>query len=82
MHEKLQLSKEEVRVVKMLRNENFESLKVLKRNGKIDIIEGIEKIKDAKKIIDLLKQYEFQNLEIKQNNGRIVHINRTVREKQ
>lgn len=81
MKEKL-LTDKEIRVVEMLRNENFESLKVLKRNGNIDIIEGIEKIKDAKKIVDLLKQYEFQNLEIKQNNGRIVHINRTVREKQ
>ncbi|WP_010180412.1 hypothetical protein [Aquimarina agarilytica] len=81
MKQKL-LTDKEIRVVEMLRNENFESLKVLKRNGKIDIIEGIEKIKDTKKIVDLLKQYEFQNLEIKQNDGRIVHINRTVREKQ
>lgn len=69
----------EERVLEFLRNKKFSSIKVIKNKGTIDIIEGLEKIRDNKKIIEILNQHSYQNIEIIQSQNKIVHINRTVR---
>ena len=68
-------------MIQMIRNEKFQSLKIIKRNGRIDMIEGVEHIEEKQRIVDILKQHNYQNIEIKQSDGRIVHINRTVKTK-
>ena len=75
------LTPEELQVISILRVDKFQFVKIIKRNGKIDLIEGIEEIKTKEKIVQILKQHDYQNIEIKQASGRIVHINRTVRTK-
>ena len=75
------LSIEETQIIEMIRNEKFQSLKIIKRNGRIDMIEGVERIEEKQRIVDILKQHNYQNIEIKQSDGRIVHINRTVKTK-
>ncbi|GAK75680.1 hypothetical protein JCM19296_1272 [Nonlabens ulvanivorans] len=65
----------------MTRNQKFQSLRIVKRDGRIDMIEGVERIEDRTKIVDILKQHDYQNIEIKQSDGRIVLINRTVKTK-
>ncbi|GER59631.1 hypothetical protein ULMA_17390 [Patiriisocius marinus] len=74
-------SPEELQLIKMTRNQKFQSLRIVKRNGRIDMIEGVERIEDRTKIVDILKQHDYQNIEIKQSDGRIVLINRTVKTK-
>ncbi len=73
------ISLTEERVLEFLRNKKFSSIKVIKNKGAIDIIEGLEKIRDNKKIIEILNQHSYQNIEIIQSQNKIVHINRTVR---
>ncbi|MBC3844969.1 hypothetical protein H8K90_01135 [Winogradskyella echinorum] len=74
-------SPEELRLIEMTRNQKFQSLRIVKRDGRIDMIEGVERIEDRTKIVDILKQHDYQNIEIKQSDGRIVLINRTVKTK-
>ena len=75
------LSEEEVKVITMLRKKTFESIKVTKRNGRIEMIESTERVEQRTRIVDLLKEHNYQNIEIKQNDGRIVLINRTIKNK-
>lgn len=74
-------SPEELQLIEMTRNQKFQSLRILKRDGRIDMIEGVERIEDRTKIVDILKQHDYQNIEIKQSDGKIVLINRTVKTK-
>lgn len=73
------LTNKEKQVLATIRNKNYFSVKVIKSNGEIDIIEGVEKIRDDDKINEILKEHSYQNLEIIQTSNKIVHINRTVR---
>ncbi len=77
----MNLSKEEKQVLKMLRQQAFESIKVTQRNGRIDMIESTQRIEERTKFVDILKEHDYQNIEIKQNDGRVVYINRTIRTK-
>lgn len=74
-----ELTTEEEQVIDTLRNDNYCTIKILKNKGEIDIIEGVEKIRDNDQIKEILNQYSYQNIEIIQTKNRIVHINRTVR---
>ena len=75
------LSLEEQQLIQMIRNNKFQSLKVIKKNGKIDMLEGVERIEKRMRIVDVLNQHDYQNIEIKQANGVIVSLKRTVRTK-
>lgn len=75
------LSTEELKLIEMARNDNYQSLKIVKRNGRIDIIESTERIVQRKRIIDILNEHNYQNIEIKRAEGRVVAINRTVKTK-
>lgn len=75
------LSRDELQVLLILRSENYQSVKVTKKDGAIDIIEGTERIYGKDKLIDILKQHDYQNIEIKKVNGKVVLMNRTVKTK-
>lgn len=75
------LSKDELEVLSVVRSNDFQSIKITKKNGEIDMIEGVERIEGERKIVDLLKEGKYQNIEVKQSNGKVVCINRTVRKK-
>lgn len=73
---------DESSLIEIIRTKNFESIKIKMKDGKIDIIEGTEKIAlKNKKIVDLLKDEDFQNIELKQESGKVVCIHRTVKKK-
>jgi hypothetical protein len=76
-----ELSSSEIQVLEMIRNKRFLSIKLIIKNGEVDVIEGLERLDTGERIIDMLKQHDFQNLEIKQSNGRIVCVNRIFRKK-
>lgn len=75
------LSSAEIQVLKMIRDKRFLSIKLIIKNGEVDVIEGLERLQTGGRIIDMLKQHDFQNLEIKQSNGKIVCVNRIYRKK-
>lgn len=77
----LELSPSEIQVLEMIRNRRFLSIKLIIKNGEVDVIEGLERLDTGERIIDVLKQHDFQNLEIKQSHGKIVCVNRTIRKK-
>ena len=51
------------------------------KDGRIDLIEGIEHIYKQTRIIDLLKEGRYQDIELKQENGKVVHVKRTTKRK-
>ena len=75
------LSPEEVEVLDAVRQKDFQSIKITKKNGEIDMIEGMQRLEGQQKIVDLLKQGKYQNIEVKQSNGKVVCIQRTIRKK-
>ncbi|TGV03581.1 MerR family transcriptional regulator [Flavivirga rizhaonensis] len=75
------LSKDEIQVLLIIRGKNFQSIKITKKNGEIDMIEGTERISEQNRIIDILKQHDYQDIELKQANGKLVYITRTVKTK-
>lgn len=75
------LSSAEIQVLDMIRNKRYLSIKLVIKNGEIDVIEGLERLQTGGRIVDMLKQHDFQNLEIKQSNGKIVCVNRIFRKK-
>ncbi len=77
----LGLSPSEIQILETIRSKRFLSIKLIIKNGEVDIIEGLERIQTGERIMDVLKQHDFQNLEIKQSNGKIVCVNRIFRKK-
>lgn len=81
MSNKSDLNKNEDKVLKMIRDSKYHSITVIKRDGKIEMLESIERISEQTRIIDILKDHNYQNIELKQANGKIVCLNRTVKTK-
>lgn len=75
------VSRAEQKTLELLRNENFHSVKVIKRGGKLDRAESQQHVNTSKRVIDIMKDAEFQDIEIKQESGKAVHINRVVKTK-
>ena len=75
------LTREEIEVLHAVRQKDFQSIKITKKNGEIDMIEGMQRIEGQQRIVDLLKQGKYQNIEVKQSNGKVVCIHRTIRKK-
>lgn len=76
-----ELSPQEAEVLDAVRQKDFQSIKITKKNGEIDMIEGMQRLEGQQKIVDLLKQGKYQNIEVKQSNGKVVCIQRTIRKK-
>lgn len=75
------LNEHENRALNMIRDSKYHSITIIKRDGKIEMLESIERISEQTRIIDILKDHNYQNIELKQANGKIVCLNRTVKTK-
>lgn len=75
------LSADEIQVMLIIRTDNFQSIKITKKDGQIDLIEGTERLFDSDRILDILKEHSYQNIELKQANGKIVSASRTFKTK-
>lgn len=78
---KLQLSPEELELVAFIRNNSFESINVVFKNGEIERMEGKEPIDTNKRVIDILREHQFQKIEVIVDNDKVVRINRTAKKK-
>ena len=79
--ELFKLSKEELELLTFIKSNDFQTIKIVKRNGEIDRLEGTERIDAGKRMVDILNQGNYQNIEVKQENGKVVCIHRTVKRK-
>lgn len=65
------LTDDELKVIEIIRMKKYKTIRVLKRNGEMDCVEGTEKIEDAERIEKMLRNGDYRNIEVKQNNDKI-----------
>jgi len=53
------LNKNEDKALKMIRDSKYHSITILKRDGKIEMLESIERISEQTRIIDILKDHNY-----------------------
>ena len=75
------LTQAETEVLNAVRQKGFQSIKITKKNGEIDMIEGIERVNSERRVIDLLREGKYQNIEVKQEKGKGGSISRTMKKK-
>ncbi len=75
------LTNEELELLSFIKQNDFQTIKIARRNGEIDRLEGVERIDREKRIIDILNEGDYQNIELKQEDGKIVCIHRTIKKK-
>tara|TARA_R100001377_G_scaffold6141_1_gene3371 strand:- start:465 stop:740 length:276 start_codon:yes stop_codon:yes gene_type:complete len=75
------LNENETKALRMIRDSKYHTITIVKREGKIEMLESIERISERTRIVDILKDHNYQNIELKQANGKIVCLNRTVKTK-
>lgn len=77
----LPLDIDEMELLAFLRVANYEKIEVRYKNDKIDIIEGMERLKATRKIHDILKEQQFANIEVIQEGGKVVEYVRKTKKK-
>lgn len=75
------LTEEEANLTQFIRTKNFERIEVKFQNGKMQIVEGVERVEADKLIIDILKEQKYQTIEIIQKDGKIVSTVRKIKAK-
>lgn len=74
-----ELSEEEIKFLKFIRNGRYDKVSVTINNKKMDRIEAIERVNIKRTISDVQNEFKFQNVEFKEVDGKIVSIKRTVK---
>jgi hypothetical protein len=64
-----------------LRIAEYEKVEIRYKSGKIDLIEGMERIKVPAKIHEILRQQDYASIEVMQQDGQIVSLTRKTKKK-
>ncbi len=81
LESRLELSDDEMSLFLELRNKKYESIELKFKDGKIDMISGVEIIDPNNRISEILKDFDYQDIEIKKQAGNVVLIRRKVKQK-
>lgn len=73
------LTEDELKVIEVIRTKEYKTIRVLKKNGEMDCVEGTERTQDRTRIERLLEKGDYQNIEVKRQNGKVVSAHRIVR---
>ncbi len=73
------LSKDELKIIEAIRNDEYKTIRIIKRDGEMYCLEKTERTEDEKRIQELLDNKDYQNIEVKNQNGKLVCAHRTVR---
>ena len=65
----LYLNDGEQKVIEMLNDGNVESVEIILKNGKIDLMKSKEKIDVQKKIVDIMKEKKYQTITVKMDGS-------------
>jgi DNA-binding transcriptional MerR regulator len=79
--DEVELTNDEFSLLLELRNKKYESIELKFKDGKIDMLSGIEIIDSNNHISDILKDHDYQDIEIKKQAGNVVLIRRKVKQK-
>ena len=77
----VKLSDVELDLLFMVRTEQFETLTIVKRNGKIDRIDKTEYLEVDRKLSSILCEGDYQRIELIQSGGEVTAIRRTLQKK-
>ncbi len=72
------ISEKELGLLAMIRSKKLDRVEIKFKNGKIERIDGTQKINVKKRIIDILNENKYQGITVKQANGKVVSIQRTI----
>lgn len=75
------LNYDELELLAFLRVTNYEKIEIRYKDGKIDIIEGMERFKATKRLHNILAEQKYANIEIVQEDGNIVGFVRKTKKK-
>lgn len=75
------VSIEEVELLAFMRVKQFEKIEVHYKGGRIDMIEGLERVDVQKKIMDILRDQKYSDINLIQQDGKIVAVTRKVKKK-
>ena len=81
-NDKKPLNKQELEVIKEIRNEAFKKVEIILNSGEIQRINLTENINfDSKKVIEIIKEKKYQRIIIDTQNGNILNLERTEKRK-
>lgn len=75
------LNEEELNVLLHMRSGRYESVSVMMKDGKIEMIEATETIEAQTRLVELLRESDYQHIEVKTRDGKVASIKRTVKRK-
>lgn len=64
-----------------MRVKQFEKVEVHYKGGRIDLIEGLERVDAQKRIMDIFREQKYSDINLIQQDGRIVAVTRKVKKK-
>lgn len=75
------LTIEEIKLLSFIRVKKFEKVEVRYKNGKMDLIEGLESVSNRKRIDELLREQKFASIELIEENGQVTRVLRKIKTK-
>lgn len=75
------LTVEEIKLLSFIRVKKFEKVEVRYKNGKMDLIEGLENVSNRKKIDEILREQKFASIELIEENGQVTRVLRKIKKK-
>ncbi len=75
------LTPEEIDVLLMLRNQEFEMISIKQQKGKVELIEGTKSVPVKKQLGKMLQEQKYSEINIQQKEGHIVAIKQTIKVK-
>lgn len=80
-HYQENLSIEEVELLAFIRVKQFEKVEVRYKDGKMDLIEGMESVSNRKRIDEILKEQKFASIELIEEDGKVTRVLRKIKKK-
>jgi len=77
----VELNNQELNLLLLIRNGNYQNIKIKFKDKKINLLELTKDKKIEKRIIDILKESKYQNIQITTANGKIIKLKQTIKKK-
>ena len=75
------LTPEQIALFEFIESSNYEKITVTYKNGKMDLLEGLERVDASKKLVEVLKENKYQKIECNVQDGKTVSIVREIKKK-
>ena len=77
----LPVSVDEMELLAFMRVKQFEKIEVFYKNGKMDLIEGLERVNNQKRITEILREQQYCDINLIQHDGKTVSVTRKIKKK-